>query len=714
MKIDIHVHTKKTKQGDAFTRNVDAKKFHEIISSTEVKITAITNHNVFDFIQYEKFVNEVGGDFQIWPGVELDVLECGRRGHLLVIVSPSHAHKLEQIVKNVSGQMTPDNFNISISGVIENFDILNPLYVAHYKKKKPDLIDEDIEKIVSATANKNRVLKEASNSVSAGIFVSHGHSSIYGSDVQNWDKYQSIHAPNLPDLRLPVESFEQFCLLLDKDQKAIDTLLDKKYPEEISIKPFKNEDPLQLTVYDDINILFGAKGTGKSEILAAIAAHYSSIGRGCRKFESGSEKLDDVYDLSGKQLHVALENYGIAYCNQEIESIRLAQEVNVTSISRYKQFYSQSQRNKKANNIKIKDFPMLSIAVFDRDLENVRNAETKVNDFMNFLNGNEFLSKVLDGEKIEVLMGILREISVGLDEKKFQIFLDGRTAKLFNGIVETFKSEVSRKTGVPSKPGGTGFREYASNRLKIEVAASKILENISKTIEPMEEYVGNLDDKGQLYCRTEVVIQDGNVHSGRYKAVRPVKKNPQKRLAALISRINEEVYSGELFNLISNLNDEEDIDSIPTILELLVFDRYFTINDERYIPSSGEACMILLHKELRDDKDIYILDEPERSLGNEYISNVIVPLIKDKAKSGKKIFIATHDANIAVRTLPYNSIYRHHDQNGYSTYVGNPFSNNLVEIRDSNKTKDWKEVSMKTLEGGKEAFGERGKIYGNL
>jgi hypothetical protein len=26
---------------------------------------------------------------------------------------------------------------------------------------------------------------------------------------------------------------------------------------------------------------------------------------------------------------------------------------------------------------------------------------------------------------------------------------------------------------------------------------------------------------------------------------------------------------------------------------------------------------------------------------------------------------------------------------------------------------DWKEFSMKTLEGGKEAFGERGKIYGN-
>ncbi|MCC6489682.1 MAG: ATP-binding protein, partial [Candidatus Hydrogenedentes bacterium] len=110
---------------------------------------------------------------------------------------------------------------------------------------------------------------------------------------------------------------------------------------------------------------------------------------------------------------------------------------------------------------------------------------------------------------------------------------------------------------------------------------------------------------------------------------------------------------------------------------------------------------------------VYILDEPERSLGNEYISDVIVPLIKEHARAGKKVFIATHDANIAVRTLPYSSIYRCHGQDGYLTYIGNPFSNNLVNPDDMNDRLDWKKVSMKTLEGGEEAFGERGTIYGN-
>jgi hypothetical protein len=91
-----------------------------------------------------------------------------------------------------------------------------------------------------------------------------------------------------------------------------------------------------------------------------------------------------------------------------------------------------------------------------------------------------------------------------------------------------------------------------------------------------------------------------------------------------------------------------------------------------------------------------------------------VPLIKEKAKNGKKVFIATHDANIAVRTLPYSSVYRHHDHDGYKTYVGNPFSNYLINISNSSEREDWKSISMRMLEGGVDAFGERGKIYGNL
>ena len=102
MKIDVHVHTKKTKQGDARTREISTEKIQEIVSNTEVKVLAITNHNVFDLVQYQGILAAVEKDgVQVWPGVELDVMEGERRGHLLLIVSPDKARMFDsQLKKN--------------------------------------------------------------------------------------------------------------------------------------------------------------------------------------------------------------------------------------------------------------------------------------------------------------------------------------------------------------------------------------------------------------------------------------------------------------------------------------------------------------------------------------------------------------------------------------------------------------------------------------
>lgn len=713
MKIDIHTHTKKTKQGDKETREIDAHQFHEIISSTDVKIVAITNHNVFDLEQYNEFTSTVGDDFQIWPGVELDILEDDRRGHLLVIVSPKHAGKLKEKIQSVSIGTTPDSFNISIDDVISSFDELNPLYVAHYKGKKPDLTDEDIQKIIDKTEYRNRVLKEATNAISAGIFLSHGHSSIYGSDVQNWANYQA-DSKKLPDLRLPVESFEQFCLLLNKDIVTINTLLDKKQPDKITIKPFKEDPPFSLTVYDDINVFFGSKGTGKSDILTAIAKYYSEKGIRAIKYESGLKKLNDVYDLNGKKLKIDLNDHNIDYCNKEIDFIRNSQEVDVTSLSKYRQFFSEALTNKKANKIKVKDLAKDNIKIIEREFNEVENVYETFITFKNYLESDSPAKKIIDDKKLGNLIGNIDGILVDLDSKRHDKFINYKTTQLFNSLIDKFKKEISRKTGTPERPSDTGFRDYALNRIEIEKTVNIIIENINKKIVLEDEYVGDLDDKGHLYCTTEILIQDEVFSDGEFNTLTNVNKTPQKEFSKIIKTISSSIYTDNLFENIANLNSIEYIDTIPTILELLIFNKYFTINQKPYIPSTGESSMIQLHNELNEDKEVYILDEPEKSLGNEYINNVILPLIKEKAKAKKKVFIATHDANIAVRTLPYNSVYRYHGKDGYETYIGNPFANFLINITKEDEKIDWKEISMKTLEGGIDAFGERGQIYGNI
>ncbi len=243
-----------------------------------------------------------------------------------------------------------------------------------------------------------------------------------------------------------------------------------------------------------------------------------------------------------------------------------------------------------------------------------------------------------------------------------------------NGIISTFLTEISKKTGQPPKPTKTGFADYSRNRIKIERASKKIRENIIQEIEPIVEYAGSLGDKGELKCNTNLIIQNGAFSDSNFSPVKNVKKTPQKQFVNAINSISKHIHSSELFSKISELNEIESIETINSLSDLLLKHKHFILNGISYNPSNGESSMILLHKELIEDKDIYLIDEPEKSLGNDYINDVIVPLLKERALLGKKVIIATHDANIAVRTLPYNSIYRLHDQGQYFTLTGNPFS----------------------------------------
>lgn len=713
MRIDIHTHTKKVKQGDSENRNVDVSKFTDIINKTDVKILAITNHNHFDLEQYTQFKNSVDGTCQIWPGIEFDIIEEGRRAHLITIVNPKSAEAFDKKVKEVIGSTSADTFTINIDDVVSKFNEPDTIFIAHYHSKKPNLTEKDVEKLVGLVSNPKRVLKEASNSISAGIYINHGHNSIHGSDVQNWDNYVN-DSKDLPELRLPVESYEQFCLLLDKDDTTIKTILDLATKESIQIAPFGIAELINLDIYNDINILFGSKGTGKTDILKAISTYYNGKGFKTQVYESNSKKLEEVFDLKGNQFTIDVETLGIDNCSTELTSIRNATEKSITSLSVYHRYYSNESKNKIAKTIKVNQFTLLDENSPKRTFDEVKNDLKKFTDFKNYFSANPKLKEIIGEDLVNELENVVARILDKINLESGRRFVDYKSINFFNKLIQVFVDEISRKTGQAAKPTKTGFSEYASNRIAIEKAVKRIRENISIVIPPIISEVGDLGEKGKLFCQTNLIIQNGTISDSEYRHTQSKTKVPQKTVASQLETISKHIYANSLFEKIDELKKIESGDTVTSINDLLLFNRHFTLNGNVYTPSNGESSMVLLHNELKTDKEIYLIDEPEKSLGNDYISEVIVPLIKEKAKSGKRVIIATHDANIAVRTLPYNSIYRLHNVNqSCYTFVGNPFTNNLKCINGTKADLDWKLISMKTLEGGKAAFGERGKIYGN-
>jgi predicted ATPase len=713
MKIDIHTHTKKCKSGDAPTREVTPVGFCEAVLSSEVRIIAITNHNAFDLAQYTEIDATLSGEVQVWPGIELDVRDGGSTGHVLVIVSPKHATSFSEAVHGLTRGSSLDSFTATVDLVLATFDCFKPLYVAHYKQKKPSLADDALAKLVAGTHNRSCVIKEVTNSISAGIYIAHGHASIFGSDVQNWAEYSEV-SRGLPDLRLPVDSFEHFCLLLEKDPTTINTVLDRKTSEDLILLPFEDGSILKIRAFDDITVVFGPKGTGKSCILRAIAKHYAENGVDARVYVPASDRLDQILDTKGRDLTINLNDYGVNYCTNEIEAVRAATELGVTNLSKYVAFFAAKSTNRNAKRILIKDIEPEEESGVQRNFVDVKEAADTTSAFIEFLAQNRTVKENLSEDEHRQLTLILSALLKRLSTKKWATFCGWKAICFLNSAIRAFRTEIERKTGTPAKPTTTGFREYALNRITIAVNAAAIVESADTKIPMISEPVGSLGaDKGALEFRTELAFQTGAVTDGSLSSLSGTKKGTQKKFSSCVRDILRHAYADDLFQYIAELNAIEDVEGVKTVYELLLFKRFFALDGAAYSPSSGEASMVMLQKELGADKDVYILDEPERSLGNEYISDVIVPLIKERARANRKVFIATHDANIAVRPLPYSSIYRCHGRGGYRTYVGNPFSNDLVNVDDAADRLDWKKISMRTLEGGEEAFGERGNIYGN-
>jgi len=189
-----------------------------------------------------------------------------------------------------------------------------------------------------------------------------------------------------------------------------------------------------------------------------------------------------------------------------------------------------------------------------------------------------------------------------------------------------------------------------------------------------------------------------------------------RNLKSLLEAIEKHAYSDKAKESITNFNNSANFENIISVEDFLgvIGETVKADKTTVYPPSNGEQSMLVLNYAILDDtKKFFVLDEPEMSVGHKYINQVIVPRLKELARQGKVVIVSTHDANIAIRTLPFLSIYREDLGSGrYATYLGNPFIEKMYNYENKEMTIDWAKTSIDTLEGGKEAFIERGEAYG--
>ena len=705
MRIDLHCHTKKVKTGDAYTRNVTKDKFFQKVIEAEVKIIAITNHNQFDYMQYKEFKDVTEGYCDIWPGVELDIIgkadqkgNC-KRGHLIVIANPKNVELFNTQVQELVNDEDVNTFQIGVKKVYETLGKCDCIYIPHFHKE-PKLSDEDIQELGELLPDSSRLFKETSDYRSLGVFSNFDYSVIIGSDVQDWNKYETS---KFADIRLPVQTFEQFCLLAKKDVQIIDTLLNQKRKKEIPVSPYKKVN-FKLPFYEDINIIFGQKGTGKTEILESLKKYYIENGIAMESYKGNEKDSDFSKMLKVNDIIATPDKLQLDSMRQQFIDIYNWKEELPTSFEKYISWMETKDNNKNKGRMKITECVHIEEGVRDRKLE----SDYKyLKEFTESTFEKIDIEKYLDEQERTTLMLLLGKLCENINDAKMQKWNSDKSIKLTNWSIDKIKAIADKCSDTISKPSSVGFYDFAMGRFKLFENVEEICSTFSVEDKVEKEYLGNLEEKGDIYIQTRYRMLTKESRTDEFKQGITVLRNCKLvidgiKKAALAENISEEVSKFQEFY-------DDGIKDIGTFIG--VSKETALENGEIYRPSNGERGILLMQKLLDSERDAYILDEPELGMGNSYITSNILPKLTDLAKRRKTVIIATHNANIAVGTLPYISILRTHENGIYKTYVGNPFYDELRNIDDETDTKNWTQESMHTLEGGKTAFYDRKDIY---
>ena len=616
MRIDLHCHTKKVKTGDAYTRNVTKDKFFQKVIEAEVKIIAITNHNQFDYMQYKEFKDVTEGYCDIWPGVELDIIgkadqkgNC-KRGHLIVIANPKNVELFNTQVQELVNDEDVNTFQIGVKKVYETLGKCDCIYIPHFHKE-PKLSDEDIQELGELLPDSSRLFKETSDYRSLGVFSNFDYSVIIGSDVQDWNKYETS---KFADIRLPVQTFEQFCLLAKKDVQIIDTLLNQKRKKEIPVSPYKKVN-FKLPFYEDINIIFGQKGTGKTEILESLKKYYIENGIAMESYKGNEKDSDFSKMLKVNDIIATPDKLQLDSMRQQFIDVYNWKEELPTSFEKYISWMETKDNNKNKGRMKITECVHIEEGVRDRKLE----SDYKyLKEFTESTFEKIDIEKYLDEQERTTLMLLLGKLCENINDAKMQKWNSDKSIKLTNWSIDKIKAIADKCSDTISKPSSVGFYDFAMGRFKLFENVEEICSTFSVEDKVEKEYLGNLEEKGDIYIQTRYRMLTKESRTDEFKQGITVLRNCK----LVIDGIKKAVLAENISEEVSKFQEFYD-DGIKDIGAFIGVSKETALeNGEIYRPSNGERGILLMQKLLDSESDVYILDEPELGMGNSYINYI--------------------------------------------------------------------------------------------
>lgn len=732
MKIDLHIHTKKTFE-DTFNRDIEPNKFIEKMKESNVGIVGITNHNTFYEDQFNKIQNCAKGEnILVLPGVELTVFikDKNKIKHINLIFNNDNG-SISKLTEFLQKRKIDSKNPVNIYDVIKFFDdeekkvIFYPDKKSHVKER--GFSDEEIKEIFLKNSRFKNVCVLDTNIKSYNHYFRNNVSSLIGSDVKDWNNYLE-ESRKLINYYSPIPTFESLYEIFKNGDTYENFRKDNLIKYIYDVKLDSDEHILNNVqiIEKSVNIIFGSKATGKTTLLKSL---YDKL-----EVDKNKKIFYDSKDIDNQDLtSIAKSAPEYEKCREEFkkieddicstlrEIISYKEELNSNYVNDFYSYYNNLERNKGK-------FSIIS-AYVNCVVEQYKEKNTIKNIIRNL---KQIISTIYSKNEDlhKETTNIVNELINKWKEEYLRINLEYYENGFIKKTIDNLTKIIKINKDVSPKINSFGLYETFINRLTLNNKISKLKELILNTnvkgdqsskleINLIEfkfkhEYevpIENSNDKVVWIINGYKKLNIRKSGNGRNNLLKEILKYLIQRKSNDFTSIKDKINNENLESLNELLNDKKS--------GVFVEEYKFLLKNSNYInrePSPGEKSYIFLKNKLnKEGVDWFFIDEPEEHLNSQFISEFLLFDIEQLIKKGKTIIITTHNNILGINTKPSNYILRENieEKGVFKTWYGNMASKSMTPLFDNVEEKkiDITNILLKYFEGNENLYIYRSDVY---
>ncbi|HEX7048298.1 MAG TPA: phosphotransferase [Gammaproteobacteria bacterium] len=670
-KIDLHMHTKPSVRDADFQFSLP--KLSEYVASANLDTIAITNHDLFDRLQFEAIRDEL--DITVFPGIELNLTT----GHLLLIADGSDLIDFDAKCKSVSEKIRTVDDSLNVAEVRNIFgDLKTYLLIPHFDKK-PAVTGNELDELkpyvsageVDSARKFVRNVKDIAKLTPVLFSDARIREELLSTPVRQ--TYVDCGAISLQSLKMA---------LSDKAKVALSSTDGNSLFQVVADRPL---------ISTGLNILLGDRSSGKTHFLDEIERNMESV-KYIRQFDlvqRDEKKYEQEFNSEiAKKRSIASDDYLSGFKKVLDDVLGIELKSNDDQLDRY--IESLLKAAEEADRVD----SFAQAALFNEtefSASENKGLSDVIQSTRNLIENLEYREIIVKHINIDSLKGLACEL--------IELYWEAERIKarrvIANGIIREIREQLQRKTSA------TQVTQVDFYKLVLD----------EKKVNRFEEIVYAL--RRQEIIATEEFYDFRVVtKKGPFSGAGEIKK---------VSRTNigftePFVYYDKPYIYLQKLKERDGL-TPSEFYRFFANVEYLTLNKDGAEVSGGERSEFRLLQEILDAQryDLLLIDEPESSFDNVFLKEGVNNLIKDVA-SKMPVVVVTHNSTIGASIAPDYFLYtKKIMENGklvHKIYSGYPGDRELLTatgelIRNF-------DVITASLEAGYDAYRARGEIYENL